>query len=63
MGGATHADPAASLWGHDPCEECAEMSGGTHAGPATVAFEGAPYGATTRVKDLPKWWARGAQRH
>eukprot|EP00959_Pyramimonas_sp_CCMP1952_P174722 3651653-Pyramimonas_sp.AAC.1 len=36
-----------SLWGHEPCEGCAEMSGEPHANFATEAFGGAPYGPRT----------------
>ena len=37
------------------------MGAVTHAGPATGAFGGAPYGATKRVRDVPKWWRRGEE--
>ena len=43
-----------SLWGHETCEGCAETGAVTHAGPATAAFGGAPYGATTRVRGVPE---------
>ena len=33
------------------------MGGGTHANPATGTFGGAPYGATNRVRGVPKWVA------
>ena len=42
-----------SLWGHEPCEGCAEICGGDACG----TFGGAPYGATTRVRDVPTWAA------
>eukprot|EP00959_Pyramimonas_sp_CCMP1952_P454492 9469996-Pyramimonas_sp.AAC.2 len=34
------------VWGHDPCEGCADMTRGRHANPATGAFGGAPNVAT-----------------
>ena len=34
---------------------CAEIGAVTHAGPATGAFGGAPYGATKRARGVPKW--------
>ena len=48
-----------SLGAHEPCEWCAEMGGGLHAACATGAFGGAPYGATDRVRGVPKWWSMG----
>ena len=48
-----------SLWGHEACEGCAEMGGGTHANPATGTLGGAPYGATNRVRGVPKWGSMG----
>ena len=56
-GAEPHANPA-SLWGHEPCEGCAEMRVELHADPATGAFGGAPYGATNRVRGVPKWEGR-----
>ena len=44
-----------SLWGHETCEGCAEMGRWRHANFPTGAFGGAPYGATKRVRGLPKW--------
>ena len=47
-----------SRWGHEPCEGRAEMgmrwAGRTHVNCATGAFGGAPYGATNRVRGVPK---------
>ena len=50
-----------SLWGHEPCEGCAKIGGGTHADPPPGAFGGAPYGATHRVRCVPEW-ARSPMR-
>ena len=44
-----------SLWGNETCEGCAEMGWGTHANPAAGAFDGAPDGATKRVRGVPTW--------
>ena len=48
-----------SLWGHKPCEGCAKMGvygwRSPHADPPPGAFGGAPYGATNRVRGVPKW--------
>ena len=44
-----------SLWGHETCEGCAEMGRWRHANFPTGAFGGAPYGATKRVRGVPKW--------
>eukprot|EP00959_Pyramimonas_sp_CCMP1952_P349773 7328751-Pyramimonas_sp.AAC.1 len=55
-GGAMRAVPLwSSLWGHEVCAGCAKMRRRRHAGCATGAFDGAPYGATKRVRGLPKW--------
>ena len=47
-----------SLWGHEPCEGCADMgmrwAGWTHVSAATGAFGGAPHGGTNRVRGVPK---------
>ena len=48
-----------SLWGYETCEGCAKVDPNTHAGPATGAFGGAPYGATKRVRGVPKWGGGG----
>ena len=50
-----------SLWGHEPCEGCAEMARWRHAGPGTGALGGAPYGATQRVRGVPKWRGGGTR--
>ena len=44
-----------SLWGHDPREGCATVGAVLHATPTIGAFGGAPYGATKRVRGVPKW--------
>ena len=36
-------------------QECVKMGPSMHAGPATGAFGGAPYGGTKRVRGVPKW--------
>ena len=43
-----------SLWGHKPREGCAKMGRWRHADPPAGAFGGAPYGATNRVRGVPK---------
>eukprot|EP00959_Pyramimonas_sp_CCMP1952_P027961 586698-Pyramimonas_sp.AAC.1 len=51
-----------SLWGHDACGACVPKIGRRrHAGCATGTLDGAPHGATTRVKGVPKWGG-GAMR-
>ena len=48
-----------SLWGHEPCEGCAEMGRWRHADALAGAFGGVFYGATKRVRGAPKWgWNR-----
>eukprot|EP00959_Pyramimonas_sp_CCMP1952_P215748 4512699-Pyramimonas_sp.AAC.1 len=42
------------LWGHETRERSAEMDPSTHAGLATGAFDGAPYGATKCVRSVPE---------
>eukprot|EP00959_Pyramimonas_sp_CCMP1952_P257912 5389921-Pyramimonas_sp.AAC.1 len=44
-----------SLLSHEACEGCAEWLRGTHADGGTGALGGAPYGATKRVRGVPKW--------
>eukprot|EP00959_Pyramimonas_sp_CCMP1952_P364067 7624029-Pyramimonas_sp.AAC.2 len=41
-------------WGRETHEGCAEVGRGRHANPAARAFGGAPYGATKRLKGVPK---------
>eukprot|EP00959_Pyramimonas_sp_CCMP1952_P159132 3328176-Pyramimonas_sp.AAC.1 len=48
LGGARHR-------GHEACEGCAEMARGRHASSAIGTSGGAPYGATQRLKGVPKW--------
>ena len=47
-----------SLWGHEPCEGCAEVSmrwaGRKRADVATGALVGAPYGQTKCVRGVQK---------
>ena len=40
-----------SLWGH----ETLSWAGETHASAASGALGGAPYGATNRLRGVPKW--------
>ena len=60
MGDAAACDPChrglrwGPLWGHDACEGCAKMGAVTHAVAATGTLGGAPYGATKRVRGVPK---------
>ena len=44
-----------SLWGYETCEGCAKMGWGRHANAAIWALDGAPSGATKRVRGVPKW--------
>ena len=60
-GAATGAIDGNSLWGHEPCEGCADMGWTRSAGAASMALSGAPYGVTDRVKGVPRW-KRGEQR-
>ena len=50
-----------SLWGHETCEGCAEMGRRCHANFPIGALGGAPFGATKRVRGVPKWGG-GAMR-
>eukprot|EP00959_Pyramimonas_sp_CCMP1952_P430511 9016660-Pyramimonas_sp.AAC.1 len=53
-----HADPAtgafSEAWGHETCEVCLDMEVELHVDLATGAFDGAPYGATKRLRCAPK---------
>eukprot|EP00959_Pyramimonas_sp_CCMP1952_P226037 4727067-Pyramimonas_sp.AAC.1 len=44
-----------SLWGHVPRGGCAEMPRNHHASAASGTLGGAAYGATKRVRGVPKW--------
>ena len=47
--------------GRSPHGQCVMVRTGPHANTATGAFGGAPYGATNRVRGVPKWGSmRGA---
>ena len=41
--------------GHKRVRDVPKNVVGKHAGPGTGAFGGAPYGATKRVRGVPKW--------
>ena len=43
-----------SLWGHETCEGVPKWVRWAHANAAIWAFGGAPYGATKRVRGVPK---------
>ena len=43
-----------SLWGHETREGCAEMGVVSNTPAPTGALGGAPYGATKRVRGVPK---------
>ena len=51
-GAATGAIDGNSLWGHEPCEGCADMGWTRSAGAASMALSGAPYGVTDRVRGV-----------
>ena len=51
-GAAIGAIDGNSLWGHEPCEGCADMGWTRSAGAASMAFSGAPYGDTDRVRGV-----------
>eukprot|EP00959_Pyramimonas_sp_CCMP1952_P056254 1175026-Pyramimonas_sp.AAC.1 len=61
MGRRRHANWATGtlgktpIWGHETCKGYTEIGQRRHANCATGTLYGAPYGATKRVRGVPKW--------